>query len=100
MTPGGMSFPSCPRASESSAMIGTLSPKMRRLTTFAVLAGSLGMAWAALAQERPGGVAAGPERPSGIAASKADLLALTPLWKGDRYPDGRPRAPEDLLRRL
>ena len=38
-------------------MVVNVSPKARRLTTFAVLAGSLGIAWAALAQERPGGSA-------------------------------------------
>ena len=25
---------------------------------------------------------------------------MTPLWKGDRYPDGRPKVPEELLRRM
>src|SRR5262249_45445976 len=27
-------------------------------------------------------------------------IALTPQWKGDRYPDGRPKVPDDLLRRM
>jgi 4-hydroxy-4-methyl-2-oxoglutarate aldolase len=40
------------------------------------------------------------EPPSGISASKADLLAMTSSWKGDRYPDGRPKVPDDLLRRM
>ena len=35
-----------------------------------------------------------------MAGSKADLMAMTPLWKGDRYPDGRPKVAEDLLKRL
>jgi regulator of RNase E activity RraA len=66
----------------------------------AVSLGFLGMEWSIAAQERPSGTVAGPDRPSGTAASRADLLAMTPLWKGDRYPDGRPKVPEDLLRRL
>jgi regulator of RNase E activity RraA len=40
------------------------------------------------------------EAPSGIAASRADLLAMTAAWGSDRYPDGRPKVSEDLLRRM
>ena len=40
------------------------------------------------------------EAPSGIAASKADLLALTAAWKGNRFPDGRPKVSADLLKRM
>jgi regulator of RNase E activity RraA len=40
------------------------------------------------------------DRPSGIAAARLDLLAMSPLWKGDRYPDGRPRVPDELLVRM
>jgi regulator of RNase E activity RraA len=32
--------------------------------------------------------------------SKADLLFLTPLWKGERYPDGRPKVPDGILKRM
>ncbi len=32
--------------------------------------------------------------------SKADLLFLTPEWTGDRYDDGRPRVPDDILERM
>ena len=56
----------------------------------AALLGWLWSPWAAVAQETP----------SGIAASKADVLALTAPWKGDRYPDGRPKVSDDLLRRM
>ncbi len=62
---------------------------------------ALGIGWVptATAQERP--TASGEmERPAGIAASRADLLSMTPLWKGERYPDGRPKVAEDLLRRM
>ncbi|HXG10735.1 MAG TPA: hypothetical protein VNK04_13340 [Gemmataceae bacterium] len=60
------------------------------MTTWSVLVG-----WLAAAA-----TAAGQDRPGGIAASKAELLALTAQWKGDRYPDGRPRVPDDLLQRM
>jgi regulator of RNase E activity RraA len=60
------------------------------VATYAGLAFWLGIAAAAAAQDRP----------SGVAASNADLLATTSEWKGDRYPDGRPKVPDDLLRRM
>src|SRR5262245_30550638 len=71
-------------------MIVTPARTARRIVPFAAL---LGWLWAA-------GAATAQDRPSGIAASKADVLALTSLWKGDRSPDGRPRVPDDLLRRM
>jgi 4-hydroxy-4-methyl-2-oxoglutarate aldolase len=40
------------------------------------------------------------ELPSGIAASKSDLIATTSTWKGDRYPDGRPKVSDDLITRM
>jgi regulator of RNase E activity RraA len=61
-----------------------------RGTAVAVLLGGLAATPAAFAQDRP----------SGTAASKADVLAMTSLWKGDRSADGRPRVAEDLLKRL
>lgn len=35
-----------------------------------------------------------------VALSKEQIIALTPEWKGDRLPDGRPHVSDDLLRRL
>lgn len=32
--------------------------------------------------------------------SKEELIFLTPLWKGERFPDGRPKVPDDILRRM
>lgn len=32
--------------------------------------------------------------------SKEELIFLTPLWKGERYPDGRPKVPDNLLDRM
>src|SRR5262245_39650248 len=29
-----------------------------------------------------------------------DLVALTESWKGERYPDGRPKVPDDIVRRM
>ena len=81
-------------------MIGNVSPRTRRLLTFVALLGTLGTSRIVLAQANPSSSPAAPDRQSGIAASKADLLALTPLWRGERYPDGRPKAPAELLRRL
>src|SRR5690606_33974497 len=42
---------------------------------------------------------------SGFAAtaqqiSREELIFLTPEWKGERFPDGRPKVPDDLLTRL
>jgi regulator of RNase E activity RraA len=32
--------------------------------------------------------------------SKEDLIFLTPEWKGERFPDGRPKVPDDILERM
>ena len=32
--------------------------------------------------------------------SREDLIEYTPLWKGERFPDGRPRVPDDFLERM
>jgi regulator of RNase E activity RraA len=32
--------------------------------------------------------------------SKDELIFLTPLWKGERYADGRPKVPDNLLDRM
>lgn len=29
--------------------------------------------------------------------SREDIIALTPLWKGERFPDGRPKVPQKYL---
>jgi len=31
---------------------------------------------------------------------REDIIQTTPLWKGDRFPDGRPRVPDDIIRRM
>jgi regulator of RNase E activity RraA len=35
-----------------------------------------------------------------VQASKEEIIALTPDWKGDRFPDGRPKVSDDILRRM
>ena len=35
-----------------------------------------------------------------IAPSRDELIALTPAWKGERPPDGRPKVPYELLKRM
>ncbi len=32
--------------------------------------------------------------------SKEELLAYTPEWKGERFPDGRPKVPDDIIERM
>ncbi len=32
--------------------------------------------------------------------SKEDLIKYTPEWKGERFPDGRPRVPDGILERM
>ena len=32
--------------------------------------------------------------------SKEELIFLTPEWKGERFPDGRPKVPDNILRRM
>ena len=32
--------------------------------------------------------------------SKEELIFLTPEWKGERFPDGRPKVSDDVLKRM
>jgi regulator of RNase E activity RraA len=32
--------------------------------------------------------------------SKEEMIFLTPEWKGERFPDGRPKVPDELLKRM
>lgn len=32
--------------------------------------------------------------------NREDIIQLTPLWRGDRFDDGRPRVPDDIVRRM
>ncbi|MDP4151013.1 MAG: RraA family protein [Bacteroidota bacterium] len=35
-----------------------------------------------------------------VQISRDELIALTPEWKGDRFADGRPNVPDDIIRRM
>jgi regulator of RNase E activity RraA len=41
-----------------------------------------------------------PSRLGALTLSAEELTALTAAWKGERDPDGRPKVPDDLLRRM
>ena len=35
-----------------------------------------------------------------VQMSKADLITLTSEWKGERFPDGRPKVPDNIIQRM
>lgn len=35
-----------------------------------------------------------------VQISREQLIALTPEWKGERFPDGRPKVPDKILQRM
>ena len=35
-----------------------------------------------------------------VQISKQDLIALTPEWKGERFADGRPKVPDNIIKRM
>jgi len=35
-----------------------------------------------------------------VRITKEQLIALTPEWKGERFPDGRPKVPDDIMKRM
>ncbi len=35
-----------------------------------------------------------------LTLSKEEMIALTPKWTGDRFPDGRPKVPDAILKRM
>lgn len=35
-----------------------------------------------------------------VSLSPKELIALSPEWSGERFPDGRPKVPDDLLERM
>lgn len=42
----------------------------------------------------------GQVKAQSVQVSKEHLIALTPEWKGERFPDGRPKVSDQLLQRL
>ncbi|PJJ84300.1 RraA family protein [Mucilaginibacter auburnensis] len=41
-----------------------------------------------------------PAQPQVNQADRDELIFLTPEWKGERFPDGRPKVPEDIIQRM
>ena len=41
-----------------------------------------------------------PSNSQQVQISKEELISLTPEWKGERFPDGRPKVPDDIIRRM
>lgn len=39
-------------------------------------------------------------RAQSVQISKEELIVLTSDWKGERFPDGRPKVPDDIIRRM
>ena len=35
-----------------------------------------------------------------VQITKEQLIALTPEWKGERFPDGRPKVPDNIIKRM
>src|SRR6187549_3479675 len=35
-----------------------------------------------------------------VQITKEELIALTPEWKGERFEDGRPKVPDDIMKRM
>jgi regulator of RNase E activity RraA len=42
----------------------------------------------------------GAVKAQSVQISKEELITLTPDWKGERFEDGRPKVPDDILRRM
>ena len=41
-----------------------------------------------------------PLNAQNITLSREDLIAITPNWEGERFPDGRPKVQDDILERM
>ena len=39
-------------------------------------------------------------RAQSVQISKEQLIALTPEWKGERFSDGRPKVPDNIIKRM
>src|SRR6185312_2251824 len=35
-----------------------------------------------------------------LTLSREEMIELTPKWKGERFPDGRPKVPDDIIERM
>ena len=41
-----------------------------------------------------------PLKSQQVQITKEELIALTPEWKGERFPDGRPKVPDNIMKRM
>src|SRR5687768_15667167 len=41
-----------------------------------------------------------PVKAQYVQVTKEQLIALTPEWKGERFPDGRPKVPDNIIERM
>lgn len=41
-----------------------------------------------------------PSKSQRVQITKEQLVALTPEWKGERFADGRPKVPDDIMKRM
>jgi len=46
------------------------------------------------------GVMVNQSKAQHVQITKEQLIALTPEWKGERYPDGRPHVPDNVVKRM
>ena len=33
-------------------------------------------------------------------SKREDIIEITPLWKGERFPDGRPKVPDEVIEKI
>ena len=45
-------------------------------------------------------VSVNQSRAQSVQITKDQLIALTPDWKGERFPDGRPKVPDNIIKRM
>lgn len=41
-----------------------------------------------------------PVKAQPLSLTKEEMIQYTPLWQGERFPDGRPKVPDDIIRRM
>jgi 4-hydroxy-4-methyl-2-oxoglutarate aldolase len=41
-----------------------------------------------------------PLKAQPLSLTKEEMIQYTPLWQGERFPDGRPKVPDDIIRRM
>ena len=41
-----------------------------------------------------------PLKSQPLSLTKDEMIQYTPLWQGERFPDGRPKVPDDIIKRM